>query len=50
MPSSSPPLFPLAVERCSLLHSLMPSVFASHVQFRDWFRNPLTGIMLAGGI
>ena len=27
------------------MHFLMPSVFASHDQFRDWFCNPLTGMV-----
>ena len=31
------------MELWSLMHFLMPSVFASHQQFKDWFCNPLTG-------
>lgn len=33
------------MELWSLMHFLMPSVFASHDQFRDWFCNPLTGMV-----
>ena len=36
------------MELWSLMHFLMPHVFASHAQFRDWFSNPLTG-MVEGG-
>lgn len=31
------------MELWSLMHFLMPHVFASHQQFKDWFCNPLTG-------
>jgi E1A-binding protein p400 len=31
------------MELWSLMHFLMPAVFASHAQFKDWFSNPLTG-------
>ncbi len=27
------------------MHFLMPDVFASHSQFRDWFCSPLTGMV-----
>lgn len=27
------------------MHFLMPQVFASHAQFKDWFSNPLTGMV-----
>ncbi len=27
------------------MHFLMPHIFASHDQFRDWFCNPLTGMV-----
>lgn len=27
------------------MHFLMPGLFASHDQFRDWFCNPLTGMV-----
>ncbi|KAF4675977.1 swr1 complex component [Perkinsus olseni] len=30
------------IEMWSLLHFLMPDVFASHSQFREWFADPLT--------
>ncbi|KDD72180.1 SNF2 family N-terminal domain-containing protein, partial [Helicosporidium sp. ATCC 50920] len=33
------------MELWSLMHFLMPQVFASHAQFRDWFSNPLTGMV-----
>jgi hypothetical protein len=33
------------MELWSLMHFLMPDVFASHSQFRDWFCNPLTGMV-----
>ena len=33
------------MELWSLLHFLMPAIFASHDDFKDWFSNPLTGMM-----
>jgi hypothetical protein len=33
------------MELWSLMHFLMPHVFASHQQFKDWFSNPLTGMV-----
>jgi len=33
------------MELWSLMHFLMPQVFSSHDQFRDWFSNPLTGMV-----
>lgn len=27
------------------MHFLMPRVFASHQEFREWFSNPLTGMI-----
>ena len=27
------------------MHFLMPTVFASHSDFREWFSNPLTGMI-----
>lgn len=36
------------MELWSLMHFLMPAVFASHAQFKDWFCNPLTGAVEAG--
>ncbi len=33
------------MELWSLMHFLMPDVFSSHSQFRDWFCNPLTGMV-----
>jgi hypothetical protein len=36
------------MELWSLMHFLMPAVFASHAQFKDWFSNPLTGAVETG--
>ncbi|VDL67598.1 unnamed protein product [Nippostrongylus brasiliensis] len=33
------------MELWSLMHFLMPAIFASHDDFKDWFSNPLTGMM-----
>ncbi|KAK9788325.1 hypothetical protein WJX73_009601 [Symbiochloris irregularis] len=33
------------MELWSLMHFLMPQVFASHAQFKDWFHNPLLGMV-----
>jgi len=33
------------MELWSLMHFLMPQVFGSHAQFKDWFSNPLTGMV-----
>ena len=33
------------MELWSLMHFLMPQVFASHAQFKDWFSNPLTSMV-----
>ena len=33
------------MELWSLMHFLMPEIFASHAQFKDWFSNPLTGMV-----
>ncbi|GMH36700.1 hypothetical protein BSKO_04573 [Bryopsis sp. KO-2023] len=33
------------MELWSLMHFLMPHVFSSHAQFKDWFCNPLTGMV-----
>lgn len=33
------------MELWSLMHFLMPHVFTSHAQFKDWFSNPLTGMV-----
>lgn len=27
------------------MHFLMPQIFASHAQFKDWFHNPLLGMV-----
>ena len=35
------------MELWSLMHFLMPQIFASHKEFKDWFSNPLNNI--AGG-
>jgi hypothetical protein len=32
------------MELWSLMHFLMPHVFSSHKEFKDWFSNPLTGM------
>ena len=32
------------MELWSLMHFLMPHIFASHKEFKDWFSNPLTGM------
>ncbi|WIA40512.1 hypothetical protein OEZ86_013861 [Tetradesmus obliquus] len=37
------------MELWSLMHFLMPAVFSSHAQFKDWFSNPLSGAVEAGG-
>ncbi|KAI1729287.1 helicase SWR1 [Ditylenchus destructor] len=39
------PLQNSLMELWSLLHFLMPSVFASHEDFKDWFSNPLTNMV-----
>lgn len=33
------------MELWSLMHFLMPKVFSSHSDFREWFSNPLTGMV-----
>lgn len=33
------------MELWSLMHFLMPNVFSSHKDFKDWFSNPLTGMI-----
>ncbi|KAL0045751.1 hypothetical protein WJX82_003498 [Trebouxia sp. C0006] len=33
------------MELWSLMHFLMPQIFASHAQFKDWFNNPLVGMV-----
>ncbi|XP_019852163.1 PREDICTED: helicase domino-like isoform X2 [Amphimedon queenslandica] len=33
------------MELWSLMHFLMPTVFSSHSDFREWFSNPLTGMV-----
>ncbi|XP_024385974.1 protein PHOTOPERIOD-INDEPENDENT EARLY FLOWERING 1 isoform X2 [Physcomitrium patens] len=33
------------MELWSLMHFLMPHVFQSHQEFRDWFCNPITGMV-----
>ncbi|XP_071789876.1 E1A-binding protein p400-like isoform X9 [Asterias amurensis] len=33
------------MELWSLMHFLMPHVFASHREFREWFSNPLSGMI-----
>ncbi|RCN40765.1 protein, SNF2 family [Ancylostoma caninum] len=39
------PLQNSLMELWSLMHFLMPAIFASHDDFKDWFSNPLTGMM-----
>ena len=33
------------MELWSLLHFLMPHIFESHKEFKDWFSNPVTGMV-----
>ena len=33
------------MELWSLMHFLMPAVFSSHADFKEWFSNPLTGMV-----
>ena len=33
------------MELWSLMHFLMPHVFESHKDFKEWFSNPLTGMV-----
>jgi len=33
------------MELWSLMHFLMPNVFQSHMEFKEWFANPLTGMI-----
>jgi SNF2 family DNA or RNA helicase len=33
------------MELWSLMHFLMPNVFESHRDFKEWFSNPLTGMV-----
>eukprot|EP01116_Phalansterium_solitarium_P012615 TRINITY_DN2906_c0_g2_i3.p1 TRINITY_DN2906_c0_g2~~TRINITY_DN2906_c0_g2_i3.p1 ORF type:complete len:931 (-),score=368.23 TRINITY_DN2906_c0_g2_i3:64-2856(-) len=35
------------MELWSLMHFLMPHIFASHKEFKDWFANPLTSMIEA---
>ncbi|MCL4126855.1 UNVERIFIED_CONTAM: hypothetical protein GTU68_001753 [Idotea baltica] len=39
------PLQNSLMELWSLMHFLMPSIFASHREFREWFSNPVTGMI-----
>ncbi|VDK31297.1 unnamed protein product [Gongylonema pulchrum] len=39
------PLQNSLMELWSLMHFLMPAIFASHNDFKDWFSNPLTDMM-----
>uniref|UniRef100_A0A914CQ86 Uncharacterized protein n=1 Tax=Acrobeloides nanus TaxID=290746 RepID=A0A914CQ86_9BILA len=43
------PLQNSLMELWSLMHFLMPIIFASHDDFKDWFSNPLTG-MIEGSV
>ena len=33
------------MELWSLMHFLMPDIFGSHRDFREWFSNPVTGMI-----
>lgn len=33
------------MELWSLMHFLMPNVFQSHMDFKEWFANPVTGMI-----
>jgi E1A-binding protein p400 len=33
------------MELWALLHFLMPNVFASHDDFKEWFHSPITGMV-----
>ena len=33
------------MELWSLMHFLMPHIFQSHREFKEWFANPLTGMI-----
>ena len=39
------PLQNSLMELWSLMHFLMPNVFQSHRDFKEWFANPLTGMI-----
>lgn len=39
------PLQNSLMELWSLMHFLMPAIFASHNDFKDWFSNPLNDMM-----
>jgi len=39
------PLQNSLMELWSLMHFLMPNVFQSHSEFKEWFSNPLTGMV-----
>lgn len=43
--SAGTPLQNDLMELWSLMHFLMPQIFASHAQFKDWFNNPLVGMV-----
>lgn len=43
------PLQNSLMELWSLLHFLMPAVFSSHEDFKDWFSNPMSN-MVEGNI
>ena len=33
------------MELWSLMHFLMPNLFSSHREFKEWFSNPVTGMI-----
>ena len=37
--------FSSLMELWSLMHFLMPHIFASHREFKEWFANPLSGMV-----
>ncbi|NMB95625.1 MAG: hypothetical protein GYA02_03305, partial [Clostridiaceae bacterium] len=39
------PLQNSLMELWALMHFLMPNIFESHADFKDWFSNPLTGMV-----
>jgi SNF2-related domain len=43
--SAGTPLQNDLMELWSLMHFLMPALFASHADFKDWFSNPLNGMV-----
>lgn len=44
-PYAGTPLQNDLMELWSLMHFLMPALFASHADFKDWFSNPLNNMV-----